>query len=77
MEVTLPLVYRDMALEKAYVMDFVIEGRVIIEVKAVEKLTPIHHHQLLTYLRLSRIAAGLLINFNVRVLRDGVRRLLC
>lgn len=66
-----------MQLEKAYVMDIVVANLIIVEVKAVEKLNPIYQNQLLTYLRLSKLPVGLLINFNVRVLRDGLRRLLC
>ena len=76
-EVVIPLHYRGMQLEKAYVMDILVENKVIIEVKAVEKLVPIHQYQLLTHLRLTSLPVGLLINFNVRVLRDGLRRLLC
>ena len=76
-EVVLPLEYRGMPLEKAYVMDIVVASLIIVEVKAVDKLNPIYHNQLLTYLRLSKLPVGLLINFNVRVLRDGLRRLLC
>jgi GxxExxY protein len=55
-------------------MDFVVEGQVVLEVKSVEKLMPIHQAQLLTYLRLARLRRGLLINFNVPVLRQGIVR---
>ena len=58
-------------------MDFVVEDKVAIELKSVDRLLPIHQAQLMTYLRLSKMRVGLLINFNVRVLRDGlVRRVL-
>jgi GxxExxY protein len=57
-------------------MDLVIEHTVIVEVKAVEKLIPVHRAQLLTYLRLQNLWLGLLINFHVEVLRDGLRRVL-
>ena len=56
-------------------MDLIVEGQVIVELKAVEKLSPIHDAQLLTYLRLTRRSLGLLINFNVPLLKDGLRRL--
>lgn len=58
-------------------MDMVFARQVVLEIKATEKLTPIQSQQLLTYLRLSGMSAGLLINFNVRILKDGLRRLLC
>ena len=58
-------------------MDLVVEDKVAVELKSVEKILPIHQAQLMTYLRLSKMRVGLLINFNVRVLRDGiVRRIL-
>jgi len=52
-----------------------VAGRVIVEIKAVEELVPIHEAQLLTYMRLARVRVGLLVNFNVPVLKDGIRRL--
>ncbi|HEV2947156.1 MAG TPA: GxxExxY protein [Gemmataceae bacterium] len=57
------------------VMDIYFPGRLVVELKAVEKLVPIHEAQLLTYLRLSRTHIGLLINFNVRLLKDGIKRM--
>jgi GxxExxY protein len=71
----LPVVYRDVRLSCGYHLDFIVEDRVIVEVKAVSRLEPIHEAQLLSYLRLSSRPVGLLINFNVRVLKNGVRRL--
>jgi GxxExxY protein len=71
----LPVRYRDVNLDCGYRLDLVVEDRVIVELKAVERLEPIHDAQLLSYLKLSGLAIGLLINFNVRFLRDGVRRL--
>ena len=56
-------------------MDVVVDGKVVVEVKAQDGLAPIHEAQLLTYLKLSGLRVGLLINFNVVVLRDGIRRL--
>jgi len=58
----------------AYRADIIVEGSVLLELKAVERLVPIHHAQLLTYLRLSGLRLGLLLNFNVPRLKDGIRR---
>lgn len=74
-QVALPVEYRGKLLEVGYRMDLVVEDCVIVELKAVEHLTPLHDAQMLTYLKLSRIPLGLLINFNVSLLRDGVRRI--
>ncbi len=74
-QVALPVTYKDVKLECGYRIDFVIAGELIVEVKAVEKLTPLHDAQLLTYLRLSRIKTGLLMNFNTPALRHGLKRL--
>jgi len=57
-----------------YRLDLIVEDRVVVEVKAVEKLLPIHEAQLLTYLKLSGMRVGLLINFNVEILKHGLRR---
>src|SRR6266513_5900607 len=69
-QVRLPVVYRGQSLEAGYRSDFLIENCVIVEIKAVEKLLPLHTAQLITYLRLSGRKVGLLINFNVPHLRD-------
>jgi GxxExxY protein len=74
-EQPLPVVYREVYLECGRRLDLVVENTVIIELKAVEKLNPLHEAQLLTYLKLSRYRIGLLINFNVKYLIDGVVRL--
>jgi GxxExxY protein len=71
----LPVNYRDVKLDCGYRLDLLVDGRVIVELKAVEKLEPIHEAQLLSYLKLSGCKVGLLINFNVRVLKLGIRRL--
>ena len=73
-EVPLPVVYKGVRLDCGYRMDFVIEDRVILEVKAVEKLIAIHEAQLLTYLKLSGKRVGLMINFNSAVIRDSAIR---
>jgi GxxExxY protein len=71
----LPLRYREVDLDCGYRIDLLVDGKVIVEVKAVDKLNPIHEAQLLSYLKLSKCKVGLLINFNVRILKNGVRRL--
>ena len=73
-QVPLPVEYKGVKLDCAYRLDIVLPGKLIIEVKAAESLAPIHDAQLLTYLKLSKIRVGLLLNFNVPFLRDGIRR---
>jgi len=72
---SLPVIYRKINLNCSYRMDLVVEDVVIVEIKTVDRLAPIHQAQMLSYLKLSGFKVGLLINFNVRVLRDGIRRL--
>lgn len=71
----LPVVYKGELADGTYRLDLLIEGEVIVELKSVEALAKIHEAQLLTYMKMSGIGIGLLINFNVPVLRDGIRRL--
>jgi len=71
-----PLVYRSVTLDVCYWLDMLIDQCVVVELKSVEALAPIHEAQMLTYLRLTRCPVGLLINFNVPVLKDGIRRVL-
>ena len=71
----LPVVYRGLKLECGYRADFLVDGRVIVELKAVDALAPIHDAIVLTYLRMSGCKVGLLLNFNVAALRDGIKRL--
>jgi GxxExxY protein len=73
-QVALPVVYRGRRLDCGYRMDFVVGDEVVLELKCVEKVSPIHEAQLLTYLRLSGKRVGLLLNFNVPVLKDGIVR---
>jgi GxxExxY protein len=73
-QVALPIVYKDVRVDCGYRMDIVIENELIIEIKAVDRILPVHEAQMLTYLRLSRLRAGLLLNFNNVVLKDGLRR---
>lgn len=70
----LPVIYKEVKLDCGYRLDLLVEGRVVVELKSVENLAPIHEAIILTYLRLSGQRTGLLINFNVTVLKDGVRR---
>ena len=69
-----PLVYQDVKLECGYRMDLLVEQAVVVEVKSIEALAPIHEAQTLSYLRLSGRKLALLINFNVTTLKDGIRR---
>ncbi|WP_246196371.1 GxxExxY protein [Aquisphaera giovannonii] len=71
----LPLVYKGKALKDPLIIDVFIPGRLVVELKSAEQLLPIHEAQLLTYLKLSRTHLGLLINFNVPVLKDGLKRM--
>ena len=72
----LPLVYEEVKLEMGYRVDIFIERKFIVEIKAVDALNDIHLAQLLTYLRLSNCKLGLLINFNVLLLKNGVKRVI-
>jgi GxxExxY protein len=74
-QVPLPIVYKGLKLDCAYRMDLVVEDSIVIELKAAEDLAPIHSAQLLTYLKASGKHVGLLINFNVPVLKDGLKRI--
>ncbi len=71
----IPVVYQSVKLECGYRIDILVNKKVIVEIKAVETILPIHKAQLLTYLRLSGCSVGLLLNFNVKVLKEGLRRL--
>ncbi len=75
-QVALPVVYKSVRLDCGYRLDVVIENRLILELKAIERLLPIHEAQVITYLRLSNIPIGLLLNFNSVVLKHGIRRLM-
>jgi GxxExxY protein len=73
-QVELPLDYDGVQLDRGYRADIIVDNAVILELKSVEHILPLHEAQLLTYLRLSRCRIGLLLNFNTRSLRDGIRR---
>ncbi|MGC3989492.1 MAG: GxxExxY protein [Chthoniobacteraceae bacterium] len=71
----MPVAYRGLALDCGYRIDLFIDGRLIVELKSVESLLPIHEAQILTYMKLANSPTGLLINFNVRLLKNGIKRL--
>ncbi len=74
-QLELPLNYKGLSLDAAYRLDLVVEQTVVIELKTVERLLPLHEAQLLTYLKLGAYPLGLLLNFNVPVLKDGIKRM--
>lgn len=74
-EMPLPVTYKEVQLDCGYRLDFLVENKVIVELKAIDCLLPVHSAQLLTYLKLTEMKLGLLINFNVPILRDGVKRI--
>jgi GxxExxY protein len=72
----LPVLYKGHAVNAAYRLDFLVAGKLILELKTVERFEPIHTAQVLTYLRLTGLRLALLINFNVSLLRDGIKRII-
>lgn len=74
-QLALPISYKGISLECGYRLDLVVEDLVVLEIKAVEKLLPIHEAQLLTYLKLTRKQLGLLMNFNVPLMKHGIKRM--
>ena len=76
MEVPLPVRYKETLLDCGYRIDLLVNGDLVVEAKSVETLLPIHHAQILTYMRLSKAPLGLLINFNVPLLKDGIKRVI-
>ena len=75
-QVELPVQYKGVQLLKGYIIDLLIDNSLIVEIKAVAKLLPIHSAQLLTYMRLQGLSSGLLMNFNVHLLPHGIKRIL-
>ena len=73
-QVPIPVEYKSEKLESGFRADVIVDEQVLLELKSVEKLAPIHEAQILTYLKLSGIRTGLLLNFNERVLKDGIKR---
>lgn len=74
-QIALPIVYEGVKLDAGYRIDLLVAERVVVEVKAVDVLTPVHQAQILTYLKLSGCRVGLLMNFNVPLFKSGVRRM--
>jgi GxxExxY protein len=72
-----PLHYKGLALDCGYRMDYLIENELVLELKAVSEVLPIHQAQVLTYLKLSERSLGLVVNFNVPLLKDGISRVVC
>ncbi len=73
-QVLLPVVFRGETLDKEFVIDILVEDKIVLELKSVENILPVHEAQLVTYLKLSDKKLGLLINFNVALLKEGIRR---
>jgi GxxExxY protein len=74
-QVPMPFMYKEIKMETGYRLDILVENKLIIEVKSVETLAPVHYAQVLTYLKLSGIKLGLPINFNTKVLKEGIHRI--
>jgi len=72
----MPLIYKDKKLDVGYRIDLLVEDKIVIEVKSVDFLIPIHTAQLMTYMKLSECRIGLLINFNVQFLKEGIKRII-
>lgn len=75
-EVPMPVVYKEVKLDHGYRMDLLVEERVVIEIKTVDALIDVHTAQVLTYLKLGKYKLGLLMNFNVALLKDGIKRII-
>ena len=73
-EVILPITYKEITLERGYRIDLIVDQKLIIELKTVEAFTDVHYAQILTYLKFSVYSTGLLINFNSKLLKDGIKR---
>jgi GxxExxY protein len=73
-QIGLPVHYEEVTLELGFRVDLIVEGKVIVEIKSIETLAPVHKKQLLTYLRLTDLRLGLLINFNVELIKYGIQR---
>ena len=74
-EYPVPVAYKGVELDCGYRIDLLVDGRLIVELKTVEELLPLHEAQLLTYMKLSGIRIGLLMNFNVQLLKKGIKRM--
>ena len=74
-QVPMPFIYKEIKQDIGYRIDLIVENKVIIEIKSIENLAPVHFAQALTYLKLSNIKLALLINFNTKILKDGIHRI--
>ena len=74
-QVAMPFVYKEVKMEVGYRIDIIVEGKVLIEVKSIETLAPVHYAQTLTYLKLSGLKLGLLINFHVKTIKESIHRI--
>lgn len=70
----LPLIYKEIRLDQGYRVDLLVEQKVVVEIKVVDKIAPVHEAQVLSYLKFSNCRVGLLLNFNVQLLKNGIRR---
>ena len=71
----LPFIYESVRMEIGFITDIIVEDKVIIEIKSVNELAQVHHKQLLTYLKLTNLKLGILVNFNVNLIKDGIKRI--
>ncbi|MBT1698691.1 GxxExxY protein [Fulvivirgaceae bacterium PWU4] len=74
-QVPMPFIYKELKMDIGYRVDIIVNDKLIIEIKSVEMLEPVHHAQVLTYLKLSGMKLGLLINFNTKMLKSGIHRI--
>jgi GxxExxY protein len=74
-QAALPIVYEDLKLDNAFRIDILVDGKVVVELKAIDNLLPVHAAQLLSYLKLGKYKLGFLLNFNVAHMKDGIRRM--
>lgn len=72
----LPLIYKEVKLDAGYRIDLLVENQIIVEIKSIDNLAPVHQAQILTYMRLSQISLGYLLNFNVARMKDGIKRMI-
>ena len=74
-QVAIPVYYEEVKMEVGFRADLIVDNKVVVEVKSIEAVAPVHHKQLLTYLKLTGLKVGLLINFNEALLKDGIKRI--
>ena len=75
-QIALPVIWNKLKLEQGFRIDLLVDNKVIVEIKSIEVVAPVHKKQLLTYLRLAKVRVGLLINFNEALLKDGITRII-